>query len=278
MGMDVDAYLDRVGLNGRPAPTLEGLRTLHRAHLCAIPYENLDVQLGRPVTIERPAIFDKIVTGRRGGWCYEMNGVFGWALGELGFDVTRVTGAVTVKGDRSANIGNHLVLKVALGEGDFVADVGLSGGPLDPMRLTEGDFEAGGFAYRLERVDAGWWRFQNDPRSGPPAFDFNLAPADESLFARRCAELQTADWSPFVQNLICTRFTQNGTIVLLGRLLRTLTPDGRDEQVIGSADELVALLGEAFGLDTPEAASLWPAICERHEAVLARNQDNAAPS
>jgi N-hydroxyarylamine O-acetyltransferase len=276
--VDVDAYLDRIGLSERPAPTLEGLHALHRAHLRAIPYENLDVQLGRPVTIERSAIFEKIVTGRRGGWCYEMNGIFGWALGKLGFDVTRVTGAVSVTEDRGANIGNHLVLKVELDEGTFVADVGLSGGPLNPMRLAEGPFEAGGFAYRLERVDTEWWRFHNDLRCGPPSFDFNLAPADESLFANRCAELQTADWSPFVQNLICARFTERGMIVLLGRLLRTVTPLGRDERVIGSANELVGSLRDDFSLDTPEAASLWPAICGRHDAVLARRQLEPASS
>ena len=276
--MDVEAYLQRIGLSERPSPTLAGLRALHRAHLRAIPYENLDVQLGRPLTIERPAIYEKIVTGGRGGWCYEMNGVFGWALGELGFDVTRVTGAVTVTEDRDASIGNHLVLKVELDEGTYVADVGVSGGPLDPMRLAEGPFESGGFDYRLERLDADWWRFHNDPRSGPPAFDFNLAPADESVFAHRCAELQTAEWSPFVRNLICTRFTESGVVVLLGRVLRTTTPSGREERVIASADELVGALKDHFFLDTPEAVALWPAICQRHEAVLARSQASAASS
>jgi N-hydroxyarylamine O-acetyltransferase len=66
--MDIDAYLGRIGLTGRPPPTLEGLKALHRAHLAAIPYENFDVQLGRPVTIAVPAIYDKIVGRRRGGW------------------------------------------------------------------------------------------------------------------------------------------------------------------------------------------------------------------
>ncbi|MEJ0023262.1 MAG: arylamine N-acetyltransferase [Alphaproteobacteria bacterium] len=276
--MDVDAYLDRIGLSERPAPNLEGLQRLHRAHLRAIPYEDLDVQLGRRVTIEPQAIFDKIILGRRGGWCYEMNGLVGWALGELGFNVMRVTGAVTVSEDRAANIGNHLVLKVELAEGTFIADVGLSGGPLDPMQLADGDFEAGGFTYRLERLDSDWWRFHNHPLSGPPSFDFNLAPADESLFVNRCAELQTADWSPFVRNLICTRFTENGQMALVGRLLRTVRPRGRDERVIGSADELVGLLRSDFFLDMPEVASLWPVICERHESVLVRHQKNSADS
>ena len=110
--MDIDAYLARIDLSWPLPPTLETLTVVHRAHLRAIPYENLDVQLGRPVTIERPAIFEKIVSRHRGGWCYEMNGLLGWALGELGFRVTRVAGAVMREAMVDAFIGNHLVLKV----------------------------------------------------------------------------------------------------------------------------------------------------------------------
>src|ERR1700744_1221823 len=95
--MNIDAYLRRVGLQERPQANLDGLKTLHRAPLRSIPYENLDVQFGRPVTIERPAIFEKRGGAVRGGWCYEMNGLFVWALNELGFKVTRATGAVMLE-------------------------------------------------------------------------------------------------------------------------------------------------------------------------------------
>src|ERR1700753_3713812 len=111
-GMNIGAYLRRIGLPGPLPPTLETLRRVHAAHLRAIPYENIDVQLGRPVTIERAAIFDKIVNRRRGGWCYEMNGLLGWALGELGFKVTRATGAVMREMFGQATEANHLVLRV----------------------------------------------------------------------------------------------------------------------------------------------------------------------
>jgi N-hydroxyarylamine O-acetyltransferase len=274
--MDVEAYLDRIGLGERPPATLAGLTTLHRAHLRAIPYENLDVQLGRPLTLAQAPMLEKVIGRRRGGWCYEMNGTLGWALAELGFDVRRATGAVTVTAEREGSLGNHLVLRVQLPEGLYLADVGLSGGPLDPFPIAEGAFASGGFDYRVERVDAAWWRFHNDPQSGPPSFDFNLDPADETLFETRCAELQVADWSPFVQNLICARFTERGIRVLLGRRLRDVTPAGREERLLDSADDLVGVLRGDFGLDAPEAATLWPRICERHETVMARNSAAAA--
>src|SRR6185503_6394389 len=92
--MDLQAYLDRIGFAGEARPDLATLTALHRAHLLAIPYENLDVQFGTPVTIEPAAAFEKIVTRGRGGWCYEMNGLFGAALDEIGFQVTRLAGGV----------------------------------------------------------------------------------------------------------------------------------------------------------------------------------------
>jgi N-hydroxyarylamine O-acetyltransferase len=202
-----------------------------------------------------------------------MNGLFGWALGELGFAASRATGAVTMGEDRAGAIGNHLVIRVALDEGVFLADVGLSHGPRDPIPVTPGWFESAGAAYRVEQADGDWWRFHNHALAFPPAFDFNLAPADEAVFAARCAELQTADESIFVQNLICTRFGDDAVSVLLGRVLRTVTLTGREDRVIASEDEFMSVLGERIGLEEPEAASLWPKICERHEAVMARNPE-----
>ena len=83
--MRVDQYLARIGVTAPIRPDLETLRAIHRAHLLAISYENFDVLFNRPVTINIPAIYEKIVENRRGGWCYEMNGLLGWALQELGF-------------------------------------------------------------------------------------------------------------------------------------------------------------------------------------------------
>ena len=97
--MDLDAYLARIGYAGTPRVDLETLGAIHRAHLLAIPYENLDVQLGRPGDVSLRHAFDKLVTARRGGWCYEMNGLLGWALNEIGFTGYR-TGHLTGQAGR----------------------------------------------------------------------------------------------------------------------------------------------------------------------------------
>jgi N-hydroxyarylamine O-acetyltransferase len=268
--MDIDRYLARIGLGRRPPPTLAGLREVHAAHLLSIPYENLDVQLGRPVSLDPQAIYDKIVVRRRGGWCYEMNGILGWALTELGFKVTRGTGAVMRDMFGDVMVANHLVLRVALEEGVYLADAGVGGGPLDPIPVAEGAFTSNGFTYRLERLDDSWWRFHNSANNMPPTFDFDLSPADETRFALQCRALQSEPHSHFVLNLFCFRHRGDSILMLRGRVRRTLRGDGSyTDRLIESAGDLVATFKTEFDLDVPEAASLWPKICARHDDVMA---------
>ena len=275
--MDIDRYLARIGLDHRPPPTLAGLTEVHAAHLLSIPYENLDIQLGRPVSLDMPAIYDKVVNRRRGGWCYEMNGILGWALKELGFEVGRATGAVMRELMGEMMVANHLVLRVALEEGVFLADVGVGGGPIDPLPVKEGSFTSRGFSYGLEKLEDGWWRFRNMPNSAPPSFDFHLAPADETKFAAQCAVLQSDPASHFVLNLFCFRHRGGHILMLRGRVLRTLHPDTQyTDRLLESAGDLVATLRDDFDLDLPEAASIWPKVCVRHEELLAA--ENASPA
>src|SRR6185295_6224569 len=186
--MELGAYLARIGFSGAPRPDLDTLRAVHSAHLNAIPYENLDVLLGAPVDLDRARYFEKLVTARRGGWCYEMNGLLGWALEEIGFRVTRMAGAVhrTHLGEEA--IGNHLVLLVHLDE-TYIADVGFGDGLYEPVPLKEGVIAQNGFQSRLVRVVHGWWRFHNHQNGGAPTFDFREEEADPALLARVCENL-----------------------------------------------------------------------------------------
>jgi N-hydroxyarylamine O-acetyltransferase len=274
--MDIDAYLRRIGLNDRPPANLAGLRTLHAAHLRAIPYENLDVQFGRPVTIERPAIFEKIVGRHRGGWCYEMNGLFGWALDALGFKVTRATGAVMREMFGDLTLRNHLVLRVELDEGLYLADVGFGDGPVEPIRIAEGPFTSGGLPFAVTKVDDDWWRLKNHPHGGAASFDFNLAPVDEALLAQKCDEQQYSPQSHFVLNLFCFRFRTDGVVGVRGRVVRTVTPQGYEDRILNSADELARFFDEELDLRDPELASLWPRICARHEALFSQSESTIA--
>jgi N-hydroxyarylamine O-acetyltransferase len=264
------SYLDRIGFVGTPRVDLETLRALHTAHLEAIPYDALDVQLGRPVSLALPRIYEKLVDRRRGGWCYEMCGLFGWALQEIGFDVTRVAGGVgrAMFGDFA--IGNHLVLRVDLDGRSYLADTGFGEGILEPVPIDEGEIRQRFLTFRLEAMQDGWWRFHNHERGGPPSFDFRPEPAAEALFAEKCAWLQTNPMSPFVQNAVCHRYFPDRLAILRGKVLRTVSADDVVEHVLGSADELVEVLLSVFALDLPEAAGLWPKIEARHAELPPR--------
>jgi N-hydroxyarylamine O-acetyltransferase len=267
--MDLEAYFARIGYVGTPRPDLATLTTLHRAHLQTIPYENFDVRLERPAGIEVDPAFDKLVTRRRGGWCYEMNGVLGAALDEIGFSVTRLAGAVmrSVRGDEV--VGNHLVLKVDIDGVAYLADVGLGDGVLEPIPLVEGPHRVAGFDFRLERLDAEWWRLHNHEMGGARDFDFTLAPADPRRLSQMCQWLRTSPESMFTQATLAYRHTPQGWVVLLGRVLRRIQPGVREDSLVESAADLVATLDREFGLDLPEAASLWPAICAKHDELHA---------
>jgi N-hydroxyarylamine O-acetyltransferase len=266
--MDLAAYFERIGYAGAVRPDLATLRELHRRHLLAIPYENLDVQLGRPVTTDRDAAFEKLVNRRRGGWCYEMNGVFSAVLEAVGFSVTRMAGAAMREARGDSAVGNHLVLLVDLG-GPWIADVGFGDGSLDPFPLREGAFTAAGYDFRVERLDGRWWRVHNHEFGGARSFDFAVEPADPALLAARCEWLQTAPDSNFVLNAVAQRYTESEILQLLGRTLRRIRPGAKTERLIASAEEFVDVLAGDFGLDLPEAAALWPRICERHEQLFA---------
>ena len=126
--MDLEAYFERVGFDASPRIDEETLFALHEAHLAHIPYENLDIQLGEKKVLDEARFETRLVRERRGGWCYEMNGLFSAALRQLGFRIERLGGAVVRDVIGQDSIGNHMVLLVDLGRGQrLIADVGLVG-------------------------------------------------------------------------------------------------------------------------------------------------------
>jgi N-hydroxyarylamine O-acetyltransferase len=260
-------YLARIGYEGDVRADLATLTALHRAHVTTVPYENFDVQFGRPVTIDPLAAVEKIVERRRGGWCYEMNGAFGWALEQVGFAVTRIAGSGH---DRAS----HLILQVDL-DRPYICDVGFGDGPIAPFPLEEGPVTQRGYAYRLERLESGW-RFHNHRFGLAPNFDFSGP--DEPGLAERCQVLQSDPGSTFVQNAVVCRHDEEGYSTMIGRVLRTSRAGGGDKRLIEDAEAYVAALRDVFGLDLPEAAGLWPAICRRHQALFAETASPSAPA
>lgn len=265
--MQLAEYLQRIRFSGPVRADLATLRALHRAHQYAVPFENLDVQLRRPVVLDLEPSYDKIVRRRRGGWCYEMNRVMEWALTEIGFDVTRIAAGVMREQSGDAQLGNHLCLLVRLDQ-TYLVDVGFGGSMLEPLPLAVAEREDSPYRISLSEIDAGYWRYSEITHSGPFTFDFRDAPANEALFVQKCQHLQTDPSSPFVQNLVVQRRSIDTHLALLGRVLTTLHKTHSDTVLLNSAEELVQTLRTRFDLDVPEASTLWPAVCARHDVVF----------
>ena len=270
--MDISAYFHRIGYNGAAKPDLHTLKAIHRAHVFAIPFENLDVQLGRPISAAPEAVFDKIVSRRRGGWCYEMNGLFGWALETIGFDVIRLAGAVDriSMGDKA--IGNHLALIVMLDE-PWLADAGFGMGLVEPTPLKEGRFLNGFLSSELQRIEDGWWRYVGHEHGDASTYDFHPNIRDETLLDKNRYWLQHNAQSPFVMNLVAQRWREHEHVCLRGRVLTRQTRAHKTKETLPDQHAYVAVLRDAFGLEEPDAASLWPQICNRHEALFSRPSD-----
>lgn len=265
--MDCASYLTRIGFAGRPRPDFDTLRLLQRGHLQCIPFENLDVQLGRPVTLDPEAAFSKLVTSRRGGWCYEMNGLFLRVLERIGFRAVPLTGAVMRRERGSAAIGNHLLLSVQLDQ-TYVVDVGLGDGPIEPIPLKEGSYRQAWRRLALERLDDGWWRLHNHDRAFASTLDFRHQMADWDLLAAKCRWQQSSTESRLKQNALCLRHSVDGTVALIGRVLKNVEERGVTERLVNSADEYVNVLNVRFGIHLPEAIGLWSAISRRHDELF----------
>ncbi|MEU9235040.1 arylamine N-acetyltransferase family protein [Streptomyces subrutilus] len=270
-----DAYLRRLGAPDPGAPSAEGLFALQRAHLERVPYENIDIQLGRPPGIRPELSADRFAAGR-GGYCFHLNGAFAALLEHLGYDVTRHVGGVYEEtGAKDVN-GNHLALTVRIGDDAYLVDVGLGDGPHEPLPLREGAYEQGAFSYRLERL-AGpleGWSYHN-PGSPFPQMNFRSAAAGMDEFEAEHLRLSTAEDSSFVRTLALLRRDAESIDLMRGRVLTRIDPaKGPSDRELTTQEEFYEAIATVFGRElddlTPaDRTLLWDRVCRAHEAWLA---------
>lgn len=157
--MDVDRYLKRINYEGLVLPNLPTLQGLHLAHMQSVPFENLDIGRKCPIHISMDALWNKIVVNKRGGFCYELNGLFAWLLKQIGFNVTYLNARVF---DREGNLGidfGHLALLVQMpGQLDrWLADVGFGDSFTEPLNFEDrGEQVQDLRVYRLEQISDGY--------------------------------------------------------------------------------------------------------------------------
>jgi N-hydroxyarylamine O-acetyltransferase len=245
--LNVPAYLDRIAYAGPVAPTLPVLRNLHRDHMLGVPFENLDIALGRKIVCDEESFFQKIVQWRRGGFCYELNGAFAALLRALGFQVTLLSARVPRDDGSDGPEFDHLALRVDLDE-PWLADVGFGDSFLEPLALRSGAEQSqDGWTYRvvdcgnslcMERADRdGVWKRQ---------YSFTLTPRSLNDFAAMCHYHQTSPESPFTRKSVCSMAMPDGRITVADRKLIFTRNGSRDERVLASDVEWRAALKEHF--------------------------------
>ena len=251
--MDIKQYLQRIQYSAPLSPDVQTLFGLQRAHLLSVPFENLDIGLKRSIRLDRDALWNKIVLGRRGGFCYELNGLFAYLLEEIGFEVTYLNARVY---NREGDLGidfDHLALLVQLPNptARWLADVGFGDSFNEPLCLDGPEIQEQGLrAYRVERLRDGYTTWQrNYDGSWERQYFFDLQPhrfPEEYLSA--CNYHQTSPQSSFTRGSIISRATPDGRVSLeKGWLI--LTHNGlRTERAITSRGQYNALLQQYFGI------------------------------
>ena len=248
--MNLPAYLRRIGYAGSINPAPDTLQLIHRAHLETVPFENLDIALGRRISIDEEAFVSKVVEERRGGFCYELNGAFAALLRAMGFRVTLLSGRVPRMDGSNGPEFDHLALRVDLDQ-SWLVDVGFGDGFLEPLLLKTGIQQKQDQAtFRISETDGtlNLERQQLD-RSWKTEYLFTPTPRQLQDFAGMCHFHQTSPESHFTQKRVCTLAIPGGRVTL-SDLRLIITENGtRQERLLASEREWREVLQERFGID-----------------------------
>ncbi len=245
--MEIESYLARIKYDGPVLPGAESLKRLHRSHLFTVPFENLDIHTGNKIYLDLRSFYNKIVRRKRGGFCYELNGLFSWLLKELGYDVDLLSAGVFNNG-RFGEEYDHLTLLVKL-EDPWIADVGFGDSFLEPLRFkTDIVQEQQGVEYRFSneggkvllsrrKINSKW----------EPLYIFSMVPRELWEFAGMCEFHQTSPETSFTKKKVCTIATGKGRTTLSDTGL-IVTQDGKRLESSVADQNFPRLLKQYFGI------------------------------
>jgi N-hydroxyarylamine O-acetyltransferase len=249
-----EAYLQRLGLARGGEPGLSQLAALQNQHLFEVPFENLDVMWRNPIRLNLDDLYDKIVKRRRGGFCYELNGLFAWLLSDLGYAVDLLS--ARVYSEERQQFGpefDHMVLCVHL-ERPYLVDVGFGDSFRQPVLLPDGETEDISGEYRLlvpqsgsdelelQHKEDGLWKSQ---------FRFTLQAHRMADFNDMCRYHQTSPRSTFTQGAVCSRATPNGRVTLTENELILTHDSEKTRAPVQNQTQFRRLLAEYFSISMP---------------------------
>lgn len=270
--LDLDAYLARIGFDGERAPTLATLRRLVYLHTTSIPFENLEIILGRGIPLDLETLQDKLVRRRRGGYCYENTTLFAAALERLGFGITGLSGRVTMGAGAGLRPATHALLRVTTRDDHraWLCDVGFGRGPLEPYELVSGrgEFSLGAWRFRLEHAEGPlgrpvWTLYQFGRDGWIDRYTFTEEPQYRTDYAVGNHFVSTSPRSPFTVRPFVQRFHPETHHVLDGLAWTVEHADGSWETREVEPGELPKILNDVFDIDlsdsdaTALAATSW---------------------
>jgi N-hydroxyarylamine O-acetyltransferase len=272
MAFALEPYLARIALPAPPAADAAGLIALQRAHRLAIPFENLDVILGRPIRIDGASVFAKLVPGRRGGYCFEQNRLFLDALHALGFEARPLLARVWLGVEGEPPPRTHTLNLVTIAGREWIADAGFGGSYAPPMPLADGEEAAApdGARFRLRRDPLHGWMLdrQGDPATtdgrspGPgwqPQYSFTTEPALAADLALSNYWTSTAPETRLTTLCIVSLPLPNGFATLTDRAYRRRNGDKLAEAEIADPRVYRMRLSLLFGIDlTAEEVAALP--------------------
>lgn len=260
MAVDLDAYFNRIQWGGQLRPDLATLASLIVAHMAHIPFENLDVLLGRPIRLDLDSLQAKLVRAHRGGYCFEHTTLFGAVLDQLGFAPARKLARVTLLAPLEAVPRTHMFLLVPLREGRFVVDVGFGArAPTLPLPLRDPATTGGpgaGLSHWMAPQGAYWTMHARSQGEVVKAWMSTLEEEGLADFEMGNYYVSTHPSSPFVNRLMLRALTPEGRVTVMNREVTIWRGDEAEHVQLADRAALRALLADHFGIDLPEAMTL----------------------
>lgn len=254
--MDVEQYLRRIEYDGPRQPTSVALRGLHRQHLFTVPFENLDIALRTPIVLDLASLYDKIVQRRRGGFCYELNGLFCELLIALGFRVQMLSARVRRDDGGFGPEFDHMLLRVDLEE-PWLVDVGFGDSFVDPIVFRAGGADqVNGHRYQVSPFEDRWQLLREDDTGKVALYIFHDLPRQIGDYEEMAKFHQMSPESGFTKRWICSRATPDGRITITNRRLIVSAGNHREESELGTDEEMRQCLRDHFGIELDDAVDL----------------------
>jgi len=220
--MNKDQYLKRINYSGELEPTIDLLAALQKSHLLSIPFENLDIHYKKPIELDIETIYEKVVEENRGGFCYELNGLFYELLLSLNFDVKRISARVYTEGNNFSPEFDHFAILVKIGSIEYLTDVGFGEFSLKPLEFVLGKLQNDQRAdYLIDKYDEQYFRVNKiENGKSTPEYIFKTLARDFKDFNKRCEFHQTNSKSHFMKKRLISLPTEKGRITITNNTLK----------------------------------------------------------